>query len=157
MACAYQDPDSKLSLREGLDEYRRANARPGFLDEEELTRTRGERVAALFHNHDRIHVVFGLSTELRHEVLADTWTFAGADIHWREYVDYLREPAAQELLQDIGYLETARVSIQSIPAVLRAIARARRMKKPWPFADHDAYLDIPLNEIRREFGIELVA
>lgn len=28
-------------------------------------------MAALFHNHDRVHVVFGLSTELRHEVLVD--------------------------------------------------------------------------------------
>ena len=157
MVCAYQDPKTTLSLREGLDEYRAANTTPDFLDEEELERTRGARVAALFHNHDRVHVVFGLSTQLRHEVLTDPWTFTGADIPRREDAAYLIEPAAQDLLEDIGYLQTALVSIQSIPAVLRMIARARRMTQPWPFADHDAYLKHPLDAIRREFEIELVA
>lgn len=155
-ACQYQDPKATLTLREGLEEYRRANAGKDFLEEEDLMRESGTRTVALFHNHDIVHVVFGLSTKLRHEVLADTWTFAGADIPWREYLAYLTEPAAQGVIKDTGYLRTAWTSLLTIPAAFRVLANARRMTRKWPFDGHHDFLDRALCEIRRDFGIKLV-
>ncbi len=150
--CGYQDADCPLSLREGLREYRAANFGEGFFEEGDLS----PESVALFHNHDIVHVVFGLSTELRHEVLADSWTFFGVDIPWLDYANYLRQPDALKAVENIGWLRVSWIAILTLPAVARAFFRARKMTKPWPWSDHEAHLDVPLVELRREFGIEIL-
>jgi len=35
----------------------------------------------------------------------------------------------------------------------QAIFSVRRMSKPWPFFAYEAYLDMPLSKIRKEFNI----
>lgn len=151
-ACGYQLPDCSATLRSGLAEYRSANFGEGFFEESDLPPASAE----LFHNHDIVHVVFGLSTQLRHEVLADSWTFFGVDIHWRDYANYLRQPEAQKALEQVGWLRALWIAVLTIPAVVRAYRHSRKMTKRWPWAEHDAYLDVPLVELRREFGIQII-
>jgi hypothetical protein len=33
------------------------------------------------------------------------------------------------------------------------IVRARKMSKPWPWSNYNLYLNKPISEIRKEFGI----
>lgn len=149
----YLDPNSRLTLREGLAEYRAANVGEGFFEESELR----QEARALFHNHDRVHVVFGLTTDVRHEVLADSWTLLGADIPWRDYLAYIREPAARKAIENIGTCHALWVSLLTLPDIVRVYFRSRAMTKMWPWADHESFLDVPLVELRQEFGIRLLA
>ena len=54
---AYQSPDSRMTLREGLEEYFREN--PGLMDQSELPRDLGLGL----RSHDVAHVVFGCHRE----------------------------------------------------------------------------------------------
>ncbi|MDR4464541.1 MAG: hypothetical protein MRJ66_09785 [Nitrospira sp.] len=64
---AYLAQDSQQTIREGLEEFRGDIPKPfGGNDP-------SSPVEQLFQCHDICHVVFGLSTDLRDEVLADTW------------------------------------------------------------------------------------
>ena len=72
--CRYQDQDSPLTLREGLDEYRAAN--PALVDPAAST----DKGAAFFASHDACHVVFGTTTAILDEATTDLWTFFGVAI-----------------------------------------------------------------------------
>lgn len=64
---AYLTLDSPQTLREGLEEFRAGIPKPfGGNDP-------SSPMGQLFQCHDICHIVFGLSTDLRDEVLADTW------------------------------------------------------------------------------------
>jgi hypothetical protein len=147
---SYAQQDCPLTLAEGLAEYRARML--GLLDEDELT----GRAVELFHNHDIAHVVFGCDITVRQEAMIDTWTIFGSTIGLSGYLAYLQVPEARQVIAETGLLRTVWESAKAFPALVRVWRQARRMSRPWPWRDHEAYLDRPLVEIRRELGIELV-
>lgn len=157
--CRYQDPQSTQTLREGLAEYRAAN--PELFDPEVLARNEalGE-LGRFFAAHDACHVLFGLSTSLSDEALADTWTFFGTDVRWRELWSYFRSDAQKEFfdtfLGQVGYARLAWATVRAVPRILRAIGRTRSMTRKWALHQWSAHLDVPLVKLRREHGIRLV-
>src|SRR6185369_6709371 len=92
--CKYQLQDSEMTLREGIDEYHKAN--PHLL----VTSNLDAEAAEFFLNHDNIHVVFGCNTSLPHEFRADFWTIFGSDVGFLKYASYLKSTAVQALLKD---------------------------------------------------------
>ena len=150
MALKYLEQDCEQPLSEALDDY--FAEIPGLLNEENAD----DRVAALFRRHDIGHVVFGCDTTLNGEPLADTFCMFGTDVTLAEYAEYARIPETKQVFKDAGIGPLLWSSLKSIPAVLRALWICWRMPKKFPFWDNDVWLDVPLREIRREFGIRVV-
>ncbi|NVB40132.1 hypothetical protein G6O69_19960 [Pseudenhygromyxa sp. WMMC2535] len=149
---AYQHQDATISLRDGLREYFRSD--PKLIDPDALEQ-QGSKAADLFRNHDVVHVVFGTDTSVRQEAMTDTWSMTGTDVGVGAYLSYLNEPLAIDIVREVGWIKVLGESLRALPDMLEIWLRSRRMTKKWPWKDHDAWLDVPLAEIRQEFGIEV--
>jgi hypothetical protein len=145
----YQLPDSSVTLAEGLSEY--------YASREGLVSGRGVSPAAaeFFRCHDAAHVVFACDTTLLNEMVVKIWSFFGTTGGFGLLRDY-RLPESQEIYETLVWSDIARVSLRAVVLVPLVIVRARRMRKRWPWSEFGGYLSVPLAEIRREFGIELV-
>lgn len=148
----YQRQESPLTLDEGLAEYYAANlgrvTRPADLP---------PKSAALFRSHDMCHVIFGLSTTLADETLADTRTLFSCDVGWRRYSAYLRTDAqAKALFAELGWLKAIGITLACLPRIARAGVEAFRMAKPWPWEPPETYGRRTLADLRREHGIRVI-
>jgi hypothetical protein len=148
----YQQQGSSQTLRQGLEEYYEANpgivTRPSDLPAQSI---------ALFRSHDICHVIFGLNTSLGDETLADMRTLLSCDVGMRRYARYLVEDeAAKALFKELGYAKALWITLLSVPRILRAALEGLRMRKRWPWVPPETYLDQPLGELRREFGIRVI-
>ena len=150
--CAYQEPDSRQTLAEGLAEYYAVNgarvARPSSLPAESQ---------ALFRSHDICHVIFGLDTTLADEGMADVRTLLSCDVGWRTYARYMTsDPEAKAIFRQLGYARAVWATLIVLPRMARAIYEAWRMTKRWPWNPPESYFGRPLGELRREHGIRLI-
>lgn len=141
--------DPSVTLREGLERYRAANAT--VISAREVS----PEAAQFFRCHDVAHVVFGCDTSLSGEGTVKLWTIFGTTLgfwkHLRGYSEasafaLFRQYSRHHLVKHLGRL------LRSIPGTIQ---RARRMTRPWPWSDHDGYLDCGIDDIRAEFGIEV--
>lgn len=144
----YLDPDCPLTLEQGLAEF--AASQPGLIPATD------PRLRELVRAHDSCHVLFGLTTSIEDEALADTWTIFGSDVPLRQYMDYLKHPEFFAPLKDLGWWTTIRRSLRAVPRALRALRRARAMTAKWPFFGYAQHLDTPIAELRRRYGVRLV-
>ena len=148
----YQAQESSLTLREGLAEYLAAN--PGLLDPNQ---TSTEAIGSHLQNHDVSHVVFGTTTSLRDEMLQDTWTFLATDVSARRYVgDFVKEEEGKELMKAALQWGAISAAIWLVGNLPRLVWCASRMSRKWPWDGWEHYLDSPLADIRREFGIRVL-
>ena len=148
----YQQQDSPQTLADGLEEYYAANvgrvARPRDLPPES---------SDLFRSHDMCHVVFGLNTTLDDEAMADVRTLLSCDVGWRRYSRYMtQDPAAKAIFKELGTLKSVWVTIRAIPRICRGIGEVFHVKRRWPWTPPESFLDRPLAELRRDFGIRLI-
>ncbi|NQX94179.1 MAG: hypothetical protein HRT64_04545 [Erythrobacter sp.] len=109
---------------------------------------------ALFERHDMIHVLFGLSTDVRDEAKADGWTLLGSDISFAEIRRFAALPEEKELVQELGWAHIAKAFLRAIPDYAVMAWRSRRLTKRWRWADNAQYRDRTVAAIRREFGID---
>ena len=75
---SFQSQDCKLTLAEGLEEYRshlQANGKKQLVDESGST---------IIRDHDATHVIFGLDTSLEQEGMLDSWVFSGTSWKLKE-------------------------------------------------------------------------
>ena len=142
MGFAYQHAATTMTLAEGLAEYRRAH--PGLIDPAGVDPDLGRFMRA----HDRCHIVFGLDTSIRDEILADTWTLFGSDVSWREYSSYLRHPEVNNILAETGYWTITVETLRHAGDMLRARRPARRQTAKWPFWASAERLDEPIRALR---------
>lgn len=157
---AYQHPRSTLTLREGLREYFEQN--PNLIDPEDPAKPASAQAAELFRGHDTVHVVFGTNTDIRQEAMTDTWAVLGTTAGLG-YLRYLSTPEAMQILKEIGqgtaqqsgWRHLVRETVAAVPSMVEVWRRSRKMFEPWPWLEHESWLDVSLVEIRREFGIEV--
>jgi hypothetical protein len=148
----YQSPQSTQTLAEGLAEYYAANegivTRPSDLP---------PASAQLFRSHDLCHVIFGLSTNLSDEAMADARTMLSCDVGFARYADYLRtDSQAKALFAQFGVLQSIWITVRALPRIFRAVLEMRRVRKRWPWTPPDDYLGRSLADLRREHGIRLI-
>lgn len=146
----YEQPGATLTLQQGLAEYYGARS--------DLVTGRGasDRAREFFRCHDTAHVVFGCGTTLPQEAVVKVWSLFGTTAGLGLLRDY-RLPESQEIYSTLRWDEiarTARFALVYVPVVL---VRCLRMRRRWPWSEFDAYLSVPLAEIRREFGIRVLA
>jgi ubiquinone biosynthesis protein Coq4 len=148
----YQEQDSRLTLEQGLDEYCEAN--PGRVNP---TTTSTAALGSYLANHDVSHVVFGTTTSLRGEILQDTWTFLAVDVSATQYVrDFIKEEEGKQIMADALSWGAIPVLVGLVWNLPRLAWRSSRMHKKWPWKGWEPYLDVPLADIRREFGIRIL-
>lgn len=148
----YQVQESNLTLRQGLEEYFGAN--PGLVDPAKASTA---TIGSYLNNHDVSHVVFGTTTSLRDEILQDTWTFLAVDVSAKQYVrDFVKEEEGKQIME--GALKWGAIPglVRLVWNLPRLFWRSSKMSKKWPWKGWERYLDVPLAEIRREFGIRVL-
>lgn len=142
----FLEPDCPLTLAEGLAELAAAN--PDLIPADDPA------LREFVRAHDSCHVLFGLGTAtIEDEALADTWTLFGSTVTFRQYSQYLQHEAFAGLFREIGWWKLLRGTLRSLPRMVRAIWRARKMTAPWPFFDYAQFLDTPIATLRRRFNI----
>ncbi|MEO0698251.1 MAG: hypothetical protein AAFY81_00865 [Pseudomonadota bacterium] len=113
-----------------------------------------EEAQAQFERHDIIHVLFGLTTNLRDEAKADGWTLLGSDVSWREIREFTKLPEEQEIVSEIGWRGIVKAIWQALPDYASMLWRARRLNKRWPWSGNESYRSQRVSAIRKEFGID---
>ena len=144
----YLDPESPLTLGEGLAEFCAVN--PGLIPADD------PQIRELVRAHDACHVLFALTTSLEDEALADTWTLFGSSVTLKQYSAYLKHDQFTALFREIGAWKLLTGTLRAVPRVLRAIRRARRMPEKWPFFDYARFLNTPIAALRQRFGVQPV-
>ncbi|MEE3331368.1 MAG: hypothetical protein VX246_10900 [Myxococcota bacterium] len=146
----YEQPDTAQTLREGLEEYYSHD--PSLLSPGDVS----SDIALGLRAHDASHVVFGCDTLIRGEVTLARWSLFGARGAMTIYFRGLRSAETRFLFTD--FIRKVRPVVLCLSAIdsVRAVIRSLRMHKRWPALDWEQYVDRPLVEIRREFGIRVV-
>lgn len=149
---AYQEQDTPLTLREGLAEYLASN--PDLIDTND---TSSGKMAAYFANHDASHIAFGTSTRIEDELIQDIWTLVAIDVKYRNYVgDLVKAKEGLQVAKALPFWGTIRGFFHLLRVMPRLLTRSSKMPKKWPWTGWEQYLDKPLSETRREFGIRVL-
>jgi len=144
MTLRYKQQQSNLTLREGLSEHLAAE---GIVYADDPT----------FAAHDACHVLFGLDTSLRDEILVDTWTMLATDMTPGRYAEVLAKPEVSGLLSSVPVGTMLTASVRALPDLVRVWWRSRQVTRQWAFADYSEHLDTPLVELRARHGIRVLA
>lgn len=144
------DDDDKLTLREALERFRQRNA--AMFSARDLS----PEAETFFRCHDTAHVVFGCDTSLFGEGVVKLFTIFGTTLGFVGHLKGYAEAEAFSLFRQYSVLHVIRHIARLIAAIPLVIFLAKRMKKPWPWSDHDEYLGRMLEDIRAEFGIRVL-
>ena len=151
---SFQSQDCKITLAEGLEEYRaylQANGKKQLVDEPGST---------IIRDHDATHVIFGLDTSLEQESMLDTWVFLGTKWKLKELLAYNKLPELKQLYKDLwhdpGYFKLYMGVIKLVPIKLKIRKRAKQMNKKWPFVSPDPLMNQRVCDSLEEFGIKIL-
>ena len=146
----YQRQDSTQTLREGIAEYYRSD--PRLLAPRELPDHARRSLLA----HDAAHVVFGCDTSARGEIALSRWTLFGATDWIPIYARGLATSETRWLFVEFFKKLRPRSLLLGALDGFRAVYRSLRMASRWPSYEYERYLDQPLDELRRQFGIRVL-
>lgn len=147
MPSRYQSWTTTQTLAEGLAEYYAHN--PTFAGETDFLGQPRATVVA----HDVCHVLLGLGASSEEELIVETFTALGCSFPLREVVAFRKKAFVTELLRLFGVRRLLRRLFLSLPRVLRAVLVCLRMPRRWPHQEWEPYRDVPLTELRRQFGL----
>jgi len=145
---AHQHQDSRLTLAQGLSEYVASN--PGLAQ----GRCLSPEAAHFFRCHDTVHVVFGCGTTLDDEAVVKIASLLGTTAGLGVLKGY-RLHESLEIYRQLRPRDVVRSIAHSVVIVPRTALRCLSQPARWPWADHDRYLQVPLQEIRQTFGIRV--
>lgn len=144
----FERQDSTQTLAQGLEEYFAAH--PG-LDDARRMSPESER---FFRCHDAAHVVFGCGTSLDDEAAVKIASIFGTTAGFGVLKGY-RLHESLDIYKRLRPMEVLRSIMRSVAVVPRTILRCRGQRSRWPWEGYPQYLDVPLRDIRRQFGIEV--
>lgn len=139
-----------ITLREALNQHYEKNI--AAFPEREVSPEAQEFLRC----HDVAHVVFGCDTSLFGEGILKIYTIFGTTLGFWWHLSAYSGADAFRLFRQYGVLHVLKKTFRLILRVPRAIVHAKRMSKPWPWADHSEYLDKSIEEIRTEFNIMVI-
>jgi len=142
----YQHPDSSLTLSEGLEEYFSAHAQ--HFD----ARTYTPAAKEFFRCYDALHVVLGCDISLADEMVVKISSLFGTNAGFGVLKGYAL-PESKEIYQELNLGLIVVTALRAVVIVPRTLWYCLRLTRRWPWDEFDPYLDAPLRQIRREFGI----
>lgn len=142
----YESQSSGLTLAQGLAVYHRAN--PDLLQGRSMSLAAQE----FFRCHDAVHIVYGCGRSLHEEAIVKLSSIFGTTGGISVLKGYQLHESRQ-IYKKLPLAEVLLSILQSPFIVSRTITRCLRQHARWPWDSFGKYLDVPLSEIRREFGI----
>ena len=150
----YQKQDCDLTLQEGLDCYYNTFPETTEIFEDD------EQSGTLLRDHDCTHVIFGLDTSIEQESILDTWVLWGSKWKLKYLLGYQKLPQIKQLYKDLykefGVFGFLKIFWKIGGLKRKAMFRAIRMKKKWPFKMPEEYLSMKISDLRKEHGIEII-
>ncbi|KWV90543.1 hypothetical protein [Erythrobacter sp. YT30] len=140
-------PYADLTLEEALVQFR---AESGLTHKYDAM---GAKAQMHFERHDIIHVLFGLTTNLRDEAQADGWTLMASDIGMQDIRTFMQLPEEKSVIKEVGWWALAKGFFASLPDYAAIAWRSRKMRKKWRWSDNAQYRQQQVSAIRDEFGI----
>lgn len=144
----YELQDSPQTLAEGIAEYRAAN--PRLAD----VRNMSSEAQRFFRSHDVAHVVYGCSTDLDHEAVVKIASILGTTAGLGVLRGY-RLHESVEIYKQLRLRAVLKTIAHSVTIVPRTAFRCLRQRSRWPWTEFEAFLGVPLREIRQQFGIRV--
>lgn len=142
----YQRQDSQQTLAEAIAEYYAAN--PGLAS----VRKMSPEAEQFFRCHDAAHVVFGCGIALDDEAIVKISSILGTSAGLGVLKGY-RLHESRQIYKQLPLRAVLRSVARSIVVVPRTILRCMNQRSPWPWAEFEQYLTVPLRDIRQQFGI----
>ena len=150
----YQEQNSNLTLREGLEDY--YNSFPSSKDIFKDDNNSG----TLLRDHDCTHVIFGLDISIDQEAILDVWTLFGSSYKWSYILKYRDLPQLKglynSLWKEFGLHGFIKIYLKLSPILVKAFFRTRKMKKKWPFMVPEHLFDKKISDLRKEYGITVL-
>ena len=144
----FQTQGSLQTLAEGLTEYYDANPelkRGSLLPLE---------AQAFFHCHDVVHVLYGCGTSMPDEAIVKLASILGTTGGLGILRGY-RLHESFDIYRELPPGDTLLALVLSPYLILRTAWRCRRQSSPWPWHEHQQYMNVSLRELRTTFGIRV--
>jgi len=106
-----------------------------------------------FAHHDMAHVVFGCDTSLVGEGKVKLWTLFGTNLGIWGHLRGYSEASAFALFKQYSLKHVVSNVFLVVKCAPMVIYRAATMSNKWPWSEYEQYLDLPLDQVRREFNI----
>lgn len=146
LRCHRRPMEPDQTLAEAIAEYYAANP--------ELAKGRDISPEAqdFFRCHDVAHVVFGCTTALDDEATVKIASIFGTTAGLHVLKGY-RLYESRQIYKHLSPRAVLMSIARSVVIVPRTVLRCLRQRSRWPWAEFEQYLDVPLQDIRRRFGI----
>ncbi len=141
-----------LTLRQGLEQFHKEYQDHLSHEKEGIPIESKE----FFLSHDITHVLFDCDISLYGEGAVKIWTIFGTTLGFWKHIKAYQTVNAYALSKRFKLMHILRNIFKFIVHIPILIFRAKRMHKAWPWQNFDAYLDMPLVDIRQEFNIQLL-
>ena len=142
--------ESQITLQEGLDEYNRKNMK--YFSDRDVS----DEAKEFFRCHDIAHVVFGCDTSIFGEGVVKIWTVFGTTLGLWKHITGYNEADAFTLFRMYSPQHVAKNILRLLFVIPTIIFRAKRMSKLWTWTNYESYLNVPINDIRKEFNINIM-
>ena len=139
-----------VTLEDGLRKHYLLN--PQFIHWNDY---KSDNAKKLVKAHDISHLVFGCDTSLLGEMRVQLWAkFAVQKFSFKETLAYARDNEAKVLLKNpVGYLAMFMFFLKHFSEIGKVRRQSQMMSAKWVYFDEDAYMKLPVGEIRKGFGI----
>jgi hypothetical protein len=107
-----------------------------------------------FRCHDVAHVVFGCDVALDDEAVVKIASILGTTAGLQVLKGYRLHESLQ-IYRQLRILDVVLSIVRSVVIVPRTALRCMRQRARWPWSEHQKYLQVPLHQLRREFGIRV--
>ncbi len=144
--------DRKITLRQGLAKFYKEHEEYLSHNKDGIT----PETKAFLESHDIAHVLFGCDISLFGEGSVKIWTIFGTTLGFWNHIKGYKDANAFELSRNFSFTQELSNFFKLLFSIPILIIRAKKMEKPWPWSEFEAYLDTPLSEIRKEFNISIV-
>ena len=105
-------------------------------------------------------MIFGLNTSIEQESILDTWVVWGSKWKLKYIWGYQSLPQIKQLYKDLykefGILGFLKIFWKLGGIKRKAMFRAFKMKKKWPFKMPEEYLSLKISDLREEHGIKIL-
>ena len=142
-----------LTLEDGLSKHYLLN--PQFTHWNDY---KSDNAKKLVKAHDISHLVFGCDTSLLGEMRVQLWAkFAVQKFSFKETLAYARDKEAKVLLKNpVGYLAMFMFFLKHVSEINKVRRQSQMMTAKWVYFDEDAYMKLPVGDIRKGFGIVVI-
>ena len=119
---------------------------------------KSDNAKKLVKAHDISHLVFGCDTSLLGEMRVQLWAkFAVQKFSFKETLAYARDKEAKVLLKNpVGYLAMFTFFLKHVSEIVKVRQHSQMMTEKWVYFDEDAYMKLPVGDIRKGLGIVVI-